>query len=110
MKVADAQTSELKEEIALTQLKALLQSLHSALPCLTPRDTRRILREPAALRGGCERGAEVMRDVFGFSLELKRSDLSGGGRGVFVREGKVAEGQLVGLYPGRGCWLHLKWT
>jgi len=36
----------------------------------------------------------------GFSLEVKISNIPGAGRGVFVKDGQVKEGDLVCLYPG----------
>lgn len=41
-----------------------------------------------------------MREIWGYSLELRQSDLKGGGIGVFVSSGSVPENHLVGLYPG----------
>ena len=36
----------------------------------------------------------------GFQLVLKSSSISGAGRGVFVKEGKIKAGQIACLYPG----------
>ncbi len=43
-----------------------------------------------------------MLKVFGFRLELKDSNIPGGGRGVFLSGDSctVPPGQLVALYPG----------
>lgn len=44
---------------------------------------------------------DVILDTWGFILEVRDSSLiSGAGRGVFVAQGRIPEGQLVGLYPG----------
>ncbi len=43
-----------------------------------------------------------MLKVFGFRLELRDSNIPGGGRGVFLSEDSctIPPGKLVALYPG----------
>ena len=43
---------------------------------------------------------QVVLDESGFILTIRDSLIPGAGRGVFVTEGRVREGQLVALYPG----------
>ncbi len=43
---------------------------------------------------------EQMYQCLGFCIERRASTISGGGRGVFVTQGKVSKGTVVALYPG----------
>lgn len=89
-----------KEKQALTQLSSLTQALDEALPTYAVKEYRTLLRRHDELRSLHMNGVKVMADVFGFSVEVCRSRLEGGGRGVVVRRGRVPLGHLVGLYPG----------
>ena len=100
VKCSDTTLNAAQEKTALTHLSSLLQHLNSELPQHTVKEYRQLLRQPEKLRALHTRGREVMRELFGFSLEVCGSQLEGGGRGVVVREGGVPSGHLVGLYPG----------
>ncbi len=41
-----------------------------------------------------------MEKAFGYSIELRKSDIPGAGRGVFISKGRVTAGTIVGFYPG----------
>nr|XP_039267841.1 SET domain-containing protein 9-like [Styela clava] len=47
-----------------------------------------------------ERSEEKLVKSRGFSLEVRKSTLTGAGRGVFVRRGAVKKGTVVSFYPG----------
>ncbi|EDO44333.1 predicted protein [Nematostella vectensis] len=47
---------------------------------------------------------KVMRDVFGYQIEIQNSSIPGVGRGVFVTSGSIPRGRLVALYPGTVYW------
>ena len=42
----------------------------------------------------------IMSHICGFELKLAPSTISGAGRGVFVKSGKIQKGQIACLYPG----------
>lgn len=44
--------------------------------------------------------ADILLQKWGFTIEVRPSLILGGGRGVFVTQGRVSQGQIVGLYPG----------
>ena len=100
MRHSDARRSAVQETTALTQLSSLLHQLHTALPQHSVKEHRRLLQCERELRLLNKRGRDVMREVFGFTLEVCPSQLAGAGRGVVVTEGRVPSGHLVGLYPG----------
>ena len=43
---------------------------------------------------------ELMKEVWGFTVERCTSSIAGGGRGVKVTAGHVPEGTVTSLYPG----------
>lgn len=103
VKRTDAKLNAVKEKRAITQLSFLMQALDVALPRYTVKEYRTLLRKPDELHTFHVKGMKVMADVFGFSVEVGRSRLEGGGRGVLVTGGRVPLGHLVGIYPGRDC-------
>ena len=89
-----------KENAALAQLIKLVERLDKEIPPLSVKEWQGALKQPENLVKLVNQGRDVMKEVFQFELLLKESCLEGGGRGVFVSNGEVSEGQIVGLYPG----------
>lgn len=89
-----------QEKTVLSQLTSLLNQLDIALPQYSVKEYRQLLKREGELRDLQERGREVLRKEFGFSLEVCTSHLKEGGKGVIVTDGRVPSGHLVGLYPG----------
>lgn len=44
---------------------------------------------------------DVMKECYGFCLTKERSNIEGGGYGVFVDSGHVSRFSLVAFYPGK---------
>jgi hypothetical protein len=42
----------------------------------------------------------LMREFYGFSLEIKKSTIKNAGNGVFIK-GNAPKGSLVAIYPGK---------
>ncbi|XP_064386016.1 SET domain-containing protein 9-like [Halichondria panicea] len=91
-----------KEEAGLAQLNTLLSSLAHTTPPLPVRDVQWLLKSPSTLIPLADKAAKEMLKVFGFRLELRDSNIPGGGRGVFLSEDSctIPPGKLVALYPG----------
>ena len=43
---------------------------------------------------------EIMKEHFGFNIEVKDSSIKDAGRGVFVKDGMVPKFSITSLYPG----------
>ena len=89
--------SEVVLQRNITEHVYRLKELVSCLAVSIPEDY--LYRDIRLLTAG-ERGKEVMKKCFGFVCELGASSISKGGQGVFVREGRIAKGDLVAIYPG----------
>ena len=96
------ESSQDKLAASSSQLRDLLEALHDSVPPLSPRDYHTLLRGrfPERLNALSKQASDAVLELFGFSLVLGPSRLTGGGVGVFVERGCVRKGQLVALYPG----------
>eukprot|EP00731_Ephydatia_muelleri_P018222 Em0011g262a len=96
------ESSQDKLAASSSQLRDLLEALHDSVPPLSPRDYHTLLRgrSPERLNALSKQASDAVLELFGFSLVLGPSRLTGGGVGVFVERGCVRKGQLVALYPG----------
>lgn len=90
-----------KEKRAITQLTVLLEQLDMELPKYSVKEYRQLLHDTQRLHRMFTQGRKIMKEMFGFSLELGQSKIAGGGFGVLVKEGIVPPGHLVCLYPGQ---------
>lgn len=102
IKQSDTRSGLLKEEVALSQLHTLLKALEPIVPTFSPREQRALLHDATKLFQMSQNTSELMGEVYGFTLALRKSSLRDGGRGVFVSSGTVPEKHIVGLYPGEG--------
>ena len=102
IKQSDTRSGLVKEEVALSQLHTLLKALEPIVPTFSPREERALLHDATKLFQMSQNTSELMGEVYGFTLALRKSSLQDGGRGVFVSSGTVPEKHIVGLYPGEG--------
>ena len=47
-----------------------------------------------------DQNQEILQNSWNFQLDIKSSNIKDGGRGVFVKKGKIKKGQTTTLYPG----------
>ena len=84
--------------ILAQDIKALLEEFESPpYTCLFKGDTT----ERRKIFQNCHnKNQSILEEKWGFQLESKESSIAHGGRGVFVKKGKIHKGQVASLYPG----------
>ena len=79
-------------------IKALLKEFQTPpYTCIFKGDTA----ERREIFQNChKKNQNILYEKWGFQLEIKQSTVFEGGRGVFVKKGKICKDQVACLYPG----------